>query len=91
VREKQPRLGARGRGVIPAGGRPAAGIPRRPARRARAVAVVTHGGITVDLLRNLLGDAAVPPGVLATGIPLCAVTAVDDLKVVMIASVAHLS
>jgi len=43
------------------------------------------------LLRNLLGDAAVPPDVLATGIPPCAITAVDDLKVVMIASVAHLS
>ena len=64
-----------------------AGLPAAPG----PVAVVTHGGITVDLLRNLLGDAAVPPDVLATGIPPCAITAVDDLKVVMIASVAHLS
>ena len=64
-----------------------AGLPAEPG----PVAVVTHGGITVDLLRNLLGDEAVPPGVLATGIPPCAVTAVDDLNVVMIASVAHLS
>jgi broad specificity phosphatase PhoE len=55
------------------------------------VAVATHGGITVDLLRNLLGDDAVPPHVLATGIPPCAVTAVDDLNIVMIASVSHLS
>jgi broad specificity phosphatase PhoE len=50
------------------------------------VAAVTHGGITVDLLRNLLGDDAVPASVLAAGIPPCAVTAVDDLTVVMIAS-----
>ena len=54
------------------------------------VAVVTHGGITLDLLRNLLGDESVPPPVLATGVPPCAVTAMDDLSVVMIASVAHL-
>ena len=31
------------------------------------VAAVTHGGVTVDLLRNLLGDDAVPSAVLATG------------------------
>ncbi len=53
------------------------------------VAVVTHGGITLDLLRNLLllllllggGDDGVPPPVLAAGVPPCAVTAVDDLSV----------
>jgi broad specificity phosphatase PhoE len=50
------------------------------------VAAVTHGGITVDLLRNLLGDDPVPAPVLAAGIPPCAVTAVDDTTVVMIAS-----
>ena len=50
------------------------------------VAAVTHGGVTADLLRNLLGDDAVPSAVLATGIPPCAVTAVDDMTVVMIAS-----
>jgi broad specificity phosphatase PhoE len=54
------------------------------------VAVVTHGGIAVDLLCNLLGDDAMPPHLLATGIPPCAVTVVDDLNVVMIASVSHL-
>jgi len=54
------------------------------------VAAVTHGGVTVDLLRNLLSDDAMPSAVLATGIPPCAVTAVDDLIVVMIASVSHL-
>jgi hypothetical protein len=54
------------------------------------VAAVTHGGVTVDLLRNLLGDDAVPAAVLAAGIPPCAVTAVDDMTVVMIASASHL-
>ena len=50
-------------------------------------AAVTHGGVTVDLLRNLLGDDAVPLAqVMAAGIPPCAVTAVDDPAVVMIAS-----
>ena len=55
------------------------------------VAVVTHGGVTTDLLRNLLDEDALPPQLLATGIPLCAVTAIDNLTVVMIASTAHLS
>jgi broad specificity phosphatase PhoE len=64
-----------------------AGLPAAPG----PVAVVTHGGITVDLLRNLLDANAVPPHVLATGIPPCAVTAVEDSNVVMIASVSHLS
>jgi len=55
------------------------------------VATVTHGGVTVDLLRNLLGDDAGPLAqVMAAGIPPCAVTAVDDLTVVMIAPVSHL-
>ena len=53
------------------------------------VAAVTHGGVAVDLRRNLLGDDAVPAAVLAAGIPPCAVTASDDLTVVMIASVSH--
>jgi broad specificity phosphatase PhoE len=55
------------------------------------VAAVTHGGITTDLLCNLLGDDALPPHLLDTGIPPCAVTAIDDLNVVKIASTAHLS
>ena len=64
-----------------------AGLPRTPG----PVAAVTHGGITTDLLRNLLGDDALPPHLLDAGIPPCAVTAIDDLNVVMIASTAHLS
>jgi hypothetical protein len=31
--------------------------------------VVTHGGITTELLRNLLDDDALPPQLLAAGIP----------------------
>ena len=55
------------------------------------VAVVNHGGITTDLLRNLLDEDSLPPQLLVTGIPPCAVTTIDDLTVVMIASTAHLS
>jgi broad specificity phosphatase PhoE len=55
------------------------------------VAVVTHGGITTELLRNLLDDDALPSHLLAAGIPPCAVTTIDDLTVVTIASTAHLS
>jgi broad specificity phosphatase PhoE len=54
------------------------------------VAAVTHGGVTTDLLRDLPGEDALPPGVLETGIPPCAVTAVDDMNAVMVASVSHL-
>ena len=53
--------------------------------------MVTHGGITIDLLRNLLYDDALPPQLLAAGIPPCAVTTINDRAVVMIASTAHLS
>jgi broad specificity phosphatase PhoE len=54
------------------------------------VAVVTHGGVTVDLLRDLLGDEAVPSRVLEAGISPCAVTSLDDLAVVTVASTTHL-
>jgi hypothetical protein len=37
-------------------------------------------------LRTLLGDDAVPPDLLSAGVPPCAITAVDDLRVVTIAS-----
>jgi broad specificity phosphatase PhoE len=63
-----------------------AGLPGTPG----PVAAVTHGGITTDLLRNLLGDDALPPHLLDAGIPPCAITAIDDLNVIMIASTAHL-
>jgi broad specificity phosphatase PhoE len=54
------------------------------------VAAVTHGGVTAELLRTLLGDDALPLGVVAAGIPPCAITTLDDLNPVMIASVSHL-
>src|SRR5215470_807108 len=64
-----------------------AGLPGTPG----PVAAVTHGGITTDLLCNLLGNDALPPHLLDAGIAPCAVTAPDDLNVVMIASTTHLS
>ena len=64
-----------------------AGLPGTPG----PVAAVTHGGITIDLLCNLLGDDALPPHLLDAGLPPCAVTAIDNLNVTMIASTAHLS
>jgi hypothetical protein len=51
---------------------------------------VTHGGITAELLRTLLGDDALLLGALAAGVPPCAITTLDDLNPVMIASVSHL-
>ncbi len=55
-----------------------------------AVAAVTHGGATTHILRTLLGDNGLPAGLLNEGIPACAVTTLDGLDVVQIASVAHL-
>jgi broad specificity phosphatase PhoE len=63
-----------------------AGLRARPG----PVTAVTHGGITTELLRDLLGDDALRPGVLDAGIPPCAITAIEDLNPVMIASVSHL-
>lgn len=40
------------------------------------VVAVTHGGVTIDLLRTLLGDELeiVSPGLLKDGVPSCAIT-----------------
>lgn len=54
------------------------------------VAAVTHGGVTTDLLRTLLGDDALPGHILDAGIAPCAVTAVDDLNIKAIALTSHL-
>ncbi|WP_328460880.1 histidine phosphatase family protein [Streptomyces sp. NBC_00448] len=66
------------------------------------IAVVTHGGATVDLLRTLFGDHAVPAALMDAGVPSCAITTLDVVpavsgiraapafSVVQIASVAHL-
>ena len=55
------------------------------------VAAVSHGGATTDLLRTLLGDDALSPQLFDQGIPACAITVLDDLDVVAIASIAHLT
>lgn len=49
----------------------------REAADGDVVAVVTHGGVTVDALRTLLGDGTVRrerPDLIAEGVPCCAVT-----------------
>jgi broad specificity phosphatase PhoE len=55
------------------------------------VAVVSHGGVTTDLLRNLLGDDGLPARLMTDGIPPCAITTLDDLHVVSIAATGHLT
>ncbi|MFF3337867.1 histidine phosphatase family protein [Streptomyces flavidovirens] len=54
------------------------------------VAIVTHGGVTVDLLRTLVGDEVLPDSLLHDGVPSCAITTLDGTAVVDIASQAHL-
>ena len=87
----RPRPGTRGRAVSTAGGGTAraflVSLPGLPG----PTAAVTHGGITMRLLRDLAGDDALRPAVLQAGIPPCAVTAIDNLNPVMIASVSHLT
>ena len=55
------------------------------------VAATTHGGVTVDLLRTLLGDGRLPRRLVDEGVPPCAITTVHNLEVIEIASVAHLA
>jgi broad specificity phosphatase PhoE len=55
-----------------------------------SVAAVTHGGATTDLLRTLVGDDQLPPGLLSEGLSPCATTTLNGLAVAKIASVAHL-
>jgi broad specificity phosphatase PhoE len=82
------------RDLIPAGGQSArqagARLQEFLASLPGPVAAVTHGGVTIELLRTLLGDDGLPPGLLAAGIPACAITTLDNLNPVMIASVSHL-
>lgn len=54
------------------------------------LAVAAHGGVTVDLLRTLLGDEGVPEALVREGVPSGAVTTLRGLEVVEIASVSHL-
>jgi broad specificity phosphatase PhoE len=55
------------------------------------VALVSHGGVTTNLLRTLLGDDGFPSRLLAEGIPSCAVTMFNDLQVISIADTRHFS
>jgi broad specificity phosphatase PhoE len=80
----------RRRRLLAPGRRAAARVPARRGRRARPVAAATHGGVTVDLLRTLLGEGVLPRGLLHEGVPSCAVTTVHNLDVIEVASVAHL-
>lgn len=50
----------------------------------RPVAAVTFSDVTVDLLRTLLGDDAVPEEILRDGLPGGSVTTVDGLRVVRV-------
>jgi len=61
------------------------------------VVVVTHGGVTVDVLRTLLGDeatASTVPDLLTAGVPCCGLTTLTRLSEIWfvnrIASVEHL-
>jgi broad specificity phosphatase PhoE len=60
------------------------------ARGSGSVVAVSHGGVTVDVLRTLAGDEALPPCVLDEGIPARAITTLQDLDVIAIASTGHL-
>lgn len=55
-----------------------------------AVAAVTHGGVTTDLLRTLLGDDAVPEQLMAGGVPPCGITTLAGLRVLAVAETDHL-
>jgi broad specificity phosphatase PhoE len=55
------------------------------------VAATSHGGVTTDLLRMLLGEPELPPWLLDKGVPHAAITTFRNLDVVEIASVAHLA
>jgi broad specificity phosphatase PhoE len=54
------------------------------------IVVCTHGGVTVDLLRTLAGDEALPARLFDEGIPPCAITTLEDEVITNIASVSHL-
>jgi broad specificity phosphatase PhoE len=78
--ESSRQAGARLRAFI-------AGLAGRPG----PVVAVSHGGVTIDLLRTLLGDGAVDPQLVTGGIPPCAITAIDNQAPLLIASTAHLT
>ncbi|WP_051450151.1 histidine phosphatase family protein [Actinospica robiniae] len=54
-------------------------------------AIVTHGGVTVDLLRTLLEDTVIADSLLTTGVPSCAITTLNRTTAASVASVEHLT
>jgi len=60
------------------------------AREPGPFGAVSHGGVIVDLLRTLLGDDVLSPRLLQEGVPDCAITMIDDLHVVAVATTGHL-
>jgi broad specificity phosphatase PhoE len=55
------------------------------------VAIVTHGGVTVDVLRTLLGDNMIDEGLFVAGLPSCAITTLHGTTVISVAAVDHLA
>lgn len=62
------------------------------------VAVVSHGGVTTDLLRDLVGDdelGAMAPGIIQWGVPGCALTTLsldgDVIAITAVASIEHVA
>jgi broad specificity phosphatase PhoE len=51
----------------------------------RRIAVVAHGGVTVDLVRSLIGDDALDRELIDNGVPACAITVIDGLRVQAVA------
>jgi len=95
-RDYVPSIGASSRA---AGARMAAVMARLAREHATGTVVcVTHGGATVDLLRDVIGDRALEraaPGLIADGVPGGAVTTIgvtdSGLRVLEVARTGHLA
>jgi len=94
-RERVPPVGDSSRATA---ARMAFAVTRRAKQHpAGTIACVTHGGATVDLLRDLLGDHALgvaAPGLITNGVPGGALTTIlatpTELRVIQIAAVDHI-
>jgi broad specificity phosphatase PhoE len=85
------------RDLVPEGGQSARQAGARPqaflaGRRGLPgpVAAVTRAESRSSCRAPMPGEDALPPGLLAAGIPLCAITTMDNLNPVIIASASHL-
>lgn len=91
-RDYQPLMGDSSRA---AGDRFATFLAEHAADRGKTV-VVSHGGVTVDLIRTLYGDEALAerPALLSSGVPACAITSLaaspDGWALEQLADDAHL-